>query len=439
MSTNRPLKVFLCHSSNDKPAVRELYQKLRAEAENWIDPWLDKMKILPGQNWRIVIEEAVEASDIVIICLSNHSVNKEGFVQREIRYAYDLALEKPDGVIFLIPLRLEECEVPRGMRSLQWVDYFGAEKEEQYSNLLEAMKLRHKQKMLNEEKERNSSSKLDEKPVAKEQNATEKYLEDFHKKYAKPLAEYNPNKLILSNGMELMRIPAGKFLMGSKDDNKLANNLEKPQHMVEIPYDYWMARYPVTNELYNVYLKSKGGKHPVDGWEIKKDHPVLHLDWSDAAAYCQWLNTLLKGDLPAGLILRLPTEAEWEKAARGTDGREYPWGNIFDENKCNANNSIKGKTTPVGLYSPQGDSPYGCADMSGNVREWTHSLFKPYPYEVNDGREDELSSDNIMFENRVKRGGSTFSENIHIRCASRDDYNVNGIGGFRIVASRALS
>ncbi len=147
MTTNRPLRVFLCHSSNDKPAVRELYQKLRAEAEDWIDPWLDKMKILPGQNWRIVIEEAVEASDIVIICLSNHSVNKEGFVQREIRYAYDLALEKPDGVIFLIPLRLEECEVPRGMRSLQWVDYFGVEKDEQYSNLLEAMKLRHKQKL----------------------------------------------------------------------------------------------------------------------------------------------------------------------------------------------------------------------------------------------------------------------------------------------------
>jgi hypothetical protein len=143
--TNRPLRVFLCHSSNDKPAVRELYNALKSH--EWIDPWLDKMKILPGQNWRMVIEEAVETSDIVIICLSNHSVNKEGFIQREIRYAYDLALEKPDGVIFLIPLRLEECEVPRGVRSFQWVDYFGFEKNEQYSNLLESLKLRLKQKL----------------------------------------------------------------------------------------------------------------------------------------------------------------------------------------------------------------------------------------------------------------------------------------------------
>lgn len=141
----RPLlQVFLCHASNDKPAVRGLYDALKSE--NWIDPWLDKMKILPGQNWRIVIEEAVEKSDVVIICLSRHSIGKEGFVQCEIRYAYDLALENPDGMIFLIPLRLEECEVPRGLRSFQWVDYFGNDKENQYQNLIESLELRFKQK-----------------------------------------------------------------------------------------------------------------------------------------------------------------------------------------------------------------------------------------------------------------------------------------------------
>ena len=148
---------------------------------------------------------------------------------------------------------------------------------------------------------------------------------------------------------------------------------------VDIPYDYWMARYPVTNELYNAYVKSKGIKHHVDGWEKKKDHPVVYVSRNDAMEYCKWLNQILHAsrEIPIpNLQLRLPTEAEWEKAACGTDGLEYPWGNQFDKNKCNTNEGGKGDTTPVGLYSPQGDSPYGCADMSGNVWEWTHSLFQ---------------------------------------------------------------
>jgi formylglycine-generating enzyme required for sulfatase activity len=430
----RPLRVFLCHSSNDKPAVRELYQKLRAEAENWIDPWLDKMKILPGQNWRIVIEEAVEASDIVIICLSNHSVNKEGFVQREIRYAYDLALEKPDGVIFLIPLRLEECNVPRGMRSFQWVDYFGAEKEEQYSNLLEAMKLRHKQKLSQEETPapvgRVSNPTAPDKP--EQSQAKSPTYETPAPKVATP-----PNKITLSNGMEFMRVPAGKFLMGSTEENKSAYGDERPQHIVDISYDYWMARYPVTNELYNAYAQSKGIKHPVSGWEKKKNHPVVYVTWTDAMAYCQWLNETMQNEefRMRNLQIRLPTEAEWEKAARGTGGLEYPWGNQFDKNKCNTSEGGKGDTTPVGLYSTQGDSPYGCADMSGNVWEWTHSLFKPYPYKADDGREDEKASGA-----RVLRGGSFIYYDGYARCAYRNSIDVlSDDGGFRVVASPVLS
>ena len=80
-TTNRPLRVFLCHSSNDKPAMRELYQKLRAES--WIEPWLDEEELYPGEDWDLAIEKAVEASDAVLVCLSNNSINKRGYVQKE--------------------------------------------------------------------------------------------------------------------------------------------------------------------------------------------------------------------------------------------------------------------------------------------------------------------------------------------------------------------
>ena len=141
----RPLKVFLCHASQDKPVVRELSRRLASEG--WIDPWVDEKKLLPGHDWRTKIEEAVETSDIVIICLSTNSVSKEGFVQKELRYAREIAFEKPDETIFLIPMRLEDCTVPRGLRFYQWGDYFGEEKEDEYYALLESLKLRYEQKL----------------------------------------------------------------------------------------------------------------------------------------------------------------------------------------------------------------------------------------------------------------------------------------------------
>jgi hypothetical protein len=145
MSTEkRPLKVFLSYASQDRPVVREIYDALKRE--DWIDPWLDQEKILPGQNWRLVIETAVDEADVVIICLSHQSVTKEGYVQREIKYAYEIALEKPDGTIFLIPLRLDDCEIPRELRFLQRVDYFGVEKTAAYSDLLDALRVRYDQK-----------------------------------------------------------------------------------------------------------------------------------------------------------------------------------------------------------------------------------------------------------------------------------------------------
>jgi len=136
----RKLKVFLCYASQDKPIVHKLYQ--RFIAEGWIEPWLDAKKLLPGQDWQAEIKNAVETADNVIIFLSNTSINKDGFIQKELRLAKDIALEKSEGSVFLIPLRLDDCEVPRSLQIYQWANYFGNEKEQTYSKLLESLKLR---------------------------------------------------------------------------------------------------------------------------------------------------------------------------------------------------------------------------------------------------------------------------------------------------------
>jgi outer membrane protein assembly factor BamD (BamD/ComL family) len=132
----RSLKVFLCHASGDKPSVREFYKRLVSEG---VDAWLDKEKLLPGQDWRVEIPRAVEEADVVIVFLSKRSVTKEGYVQKEIKFALDVAEEKPEGTIFLIPARIEDCTVPERLGRWQWVDLY---EEDGYAKLLRSLRLR---------------------------------------------------------------------------------------------------------------------------------------------------------------------------------------------------------------------------------------------------------------------------------------------------------
>jgi formylglycine-generating enzyme required for sulfatase activity len=239
--------------------------------------------------------------------------------------------------------------------------------------------------------------------------------------------------LLMIKGIEFCHIPAGPFMMGSDDrKDEEADNREKPQHNIKTSYDYWLARFPVTNEQYHTFVQSRS-IHPVSNWKSKKDHPVVNVTWSDAMTYCRWLNDFLEGEMSENLIIRLPTEAEWEKAARGADGRIYPWGDEFVEDKCNTYEGGIGDTSPVGAYSPEGDSPFDCADMSGNVWEWTHTLFREYPYVSDDGRESENEPGT-----RIVRGGSFYNDYGGIRCASRNSHNPGGRYnhiGFRVCIS----
>jgi formylglycine-generating enzyme required for sulfatase activity/Holliday junction resolvase-like predicted endonuclease len=201
-------------------------------------------------------------------------------------------------------------------------------------------------------------------------------------------------------------VPPGPFIMGGE--------LGLPLQVARIAQGFFIARTPVTNSQYARFV-AKTGHAPPRHWEGKTPpkqiarHPVTYVSWDDATAYAKRAGG------------RLPTEQEWEKAARGTDGREYPWGE-WAEDYCNSMEAGTSGTTPVGQYSPQGDSPYGCADMAGNVWEWTASEYKPGSGE------------------RVVRGGSWDDDQRGGRCVSRirnRPYRSDDNMGMRVVVSRA--
>jgi hypothetical protein len=135
VSDKRPLKVFLCHAHSDKIAVRDLYLRLTKDG---VDAWLDKEKLLPGQDWEYEIRKAVREADVVVVCLSKQ-FNQAGFRQKEVRLALDTAMEQPEGEIFIIPARLEECDSLESLRKWHWVDLF---EENGYEMLMRALRAR---------------------------------------------------------------------------------------------------------------------------------------------------------------------------------------------------------------------------------------------------------------------------------------------------------
>jgi formylglycine-generating enzyme required for sulfatase activity len=246
--------------------------------------------------------------------------------------------------------------------------------------------------------------------------------------------------------MELVRVPAGQFLMGgdsvedeySDDDFNESVEYDNDddgqfEHCVHVS-EFYIDKHPVTNVQYAAFIEAVNYEIP-EHWEKgeiplgKENHPVVNISWYDAIAFCKWLSR------ETSQPYRLPTEAEWEKAARGTDVRLYPWGDGQPTAElCNFNGNV-GDSTPVGRYSPQGDSPYGCADMAGNVWEWTQSLHKGYPYDSADGREELETSDRAR---RVVRGGAFLDYERCVRCIYRgldlSDRCLRDVG-FRIVVA----
>jgi formylglycine-generating enzyme required for sulfatase activity len=223
----------------------------------------------------------------------------------------------------------------------------------------------------------------------------------------------------------MVYIPAGPCIMG--DSTQEFWKREGPEHKVELPA-YYIDMHPVTNAQYLEFVKATNYKMP-EHWKDagkkippgKEKHPVTHVSVADAQAYANWVKK------------RLPTEAEWEKAARGDSGLKYPWGNEYKPGMCNDESSKRGDTSPIG-YFKKDKSPYGCHDMAGNVWEWTGTKFHLYP-----GSEADMEpGDDKLY---IIKGGCFLDDKLYVRSSFRETvdpesaFACRATLGFRCVAA----
>ena len=241
-------------------------------------------------------------------------------------------------------------------------------------------------------------------------------------------------------------VPAGAFVMGSDPDiDSLAFDIERwgdgrVQGVVELPR-FYMARFETTVAQYQAFLAASPHRlSDPRSVEAPPTHPVAFVAWTDAVAYARWLDRTLRDDpatpealaalLDDGWRVALPTEAQWEKAARSDDGRIYPWGDDVDRSRANFG---RRGTAPVGSFDCP-ECPYGLHDMAGNVWEWTRSPYQPYPYRDDDDRES-VAADALW----VIRGGSFADPAQFVRAANRGGADPGArrpFIGFRVALTR---
>lgn len=232
----------------------------------------------------------------------------------------------------------------------------------------------------------------------------------------------------------LKRVPAGDFWMGADPTlDGEASRAELPQHRVAVS-EFFISQYPITNTQYRIFAETNRPQLAAPAeWQMplgKETHPAVNVTWDEAVAFCQWLTRL------TGRPFRLPTEAEWEKAARGSEGRLYPWGNEWNAHHLNSGGALGGSTA-VGQYSPAGDSAYGLADMSGNVWEWCADWYADRLYPARAGKITRDPTGPGTGEGCVVRGGAFDSSPKQARASHRNwfyPYQRRGNVGFRVVA-----
>ncbi|NIM16445.1 MAG: SUMF1/EgtB/PvdO family nonheme iron enzyme [Candidatus Aminicenantes bacterium] len=421
--------------SKERQAADMICSRLESEG---IRCWIAPRDILPGDDWLDSIIDAVEKSEVVVLVFSANA-NHSQWVKDEIKLALDKNIK-------IIPFRIDDVSPQGGLRILkvrcQWLDAYTPPLDKHIEQLVTVVcqYLGIEPKKATKGKEGIIVKKQPEPGKEKIKKPGE-MPEDVEAVKSKAKKVYKNKKGFweadYGDGIIMVYIPPGEFTMGSNDYDD-----EKPPHTVFLD-GYWMGKYAVTFDQYDKFCGETDQEKPGDeGWGREK-RPVIYVSWHDAAAYCDWLSEKI------GLKFKLPTEAQWEKAARGTDSRTYPWGNSppsgdkvnfadkqawlkekFDWADKNIDDGYA-YTAPVGSF-PKGASPYGLLDMAGNVWEWCNDWYAE-DYYKNSPRKNPQGPESGT--GRVIRGGSWLVDAAYIRCAYRSDYHPYGryyVMGFRL-------
>ncbi|HSB70803.1 MAG TPA: SUMF1/EgtB/PvdO family nonheme iron enzyme [Candidatus Methylomirabilis sp.] len=369
--------IFLGYAKEDRERIRSLVAAL--ETMGWSVFW--DRTIPAGKTWRQIIAREIRGCRAVVVVWSNHSIDSS-WVQEEAEVG------KRRNV--LVPVLLDQVDPPFGFGSIQAADltrWDGSSQAPVFRRLVQdILQVPGVPKLALQ-----GAGCLEPDVSQAKPRKRRRTKEKGRGEPGTAVAYRIPQSFSGKDGAEMVLVPAGEFWMGSDDND--ADYSERPRHQVALSA-FYIDKFPVTNTRFKRFVGATGHRGPQIWFTPrinKPDQPVVRVSWEDAQAYCRWAGK------------RLPTEAEWEKAARGTDGRRYPWGDKWDPTRANSNDGGPGKPTPVGSY-PNGASPSGALDMAGNVWEWTSSLYHAYPYRADDGREDPSSR-----EPRVGRGGSWFN------------------------------
>lgn len=390
-----PRQIFVSHAHQDAAFAQRLAADLRRAG--W-DIWIAPQSIRPGEQWVTAVNRGLEESGVFVLVLTPDAA-QSSWVRRETDAA--IHLEHQEKIRF-ISLDVKPTSQPPLWQTYQWVSFQGIY-QRGLQQLLGALRVEAIRPEMNRAEVASTPVLSLKRVIQREQERTPKALTSVAPKAGE-------TRIWPKDGKIMVYVPAGEFLYGV---GKQRLDLD----------GFWIDKTPVTCAEYKRFLDANSEYKVPEDWNEqrrtypvgKKNHPVVYVSWDDAKAYAEWVGK------------RLPAEQEWEKAARGVDGRICPWGK-WQSGCANTIGAKINGTSPVGQFSPQGDSPYGCVDMMGNVWEWTDSWMSGEK-----GR-------------RVIRGGSwdfdylLFLEDTSVvACiSSAPNHSYNDVG-FRLIVPRILN